>query len=90
MQVIQFIQPKKYDPHLTGNARCSTCKHEWIAVAPIGEDWLECPGCNEVKGRFVHDAVPNDDVWVCKCGCDVFRVTRNAAFCIHCGNRQSF
>lgn len=60
MGVIAFQRPEKFDPHLTGNARCSTCKHSWVAVAPIGEESLECPACNEIKGRFVHDAVPNE------------------------------
>jgi len=90
MSVVEFKRPEKADPHLSGNARCSACKHAWVAVVPVGVDWFECPGCSEMKGRMIHDAVPNEDVWQCKCGCDVFRITRTASFCIQCGNRQQF
>ena len=90
MSVVQFRQTEKSDPHLSGKARCAVCKHEHVAVAPVGVDWMECPECGLDKARFIHDAVPNEDIRECKCGCDVFRITRTASFCINCGNGQSF
>ncbi|MGE5524333.1 MAG: hypothetical protein ACM3SS_11505 [Rhodospirillaceae bacterium] len=92
MTVLAFRRPEPADPHLSGAARCTSCRHDWTAVAPVGVDWMECPACHLMKGRFLHPAVPHDgeDVWECACGCDVFRVTRAAAFCIGCGSRQEF
>ena len=81
MSVVQFRQTEKSDPHLSGKARCAVCKHEHVAVAPVGVDWMECPECGLDKARFIRE---------CKCGCDVFRITRTASFCINCGNGQSF
>lgn len=79
-------------PHLSGRARCCACRHEWVAVAVVGTTWLECPGCGTNKGRYLNDVVPSDPAgwWQCGCGCDVFRVTRAAIYCIDCGKEQVF
>lgn len=90
MGVIQFQRPEKAEPHLSGKARCSVCQHEEIAVAPVGVDWMECGKCGLMKSRYVHDLVPDDNVTVCGCGCDVFRIVTNGAFCIHCGTEHRF
>jgi hypothetical protein len=37
-------------PHWTGHVKCSACGHEWIAVAPEGTHFCECPTCHEVAG----------------------------------------
>lgn len=88
MAVLEFKRPEKIEEHLTGLARCAVCKHEHIAVAPSGVDWMECPNCGLQKSRYVYDTVPDEDVYVCECGCDVFRITAsNDTFCIHCGFR---
>ena len=48
MAVIDFTKAKaELDPHISGDARCLACKHEWVAVAPIGTIWLECPACKD-------------------------------------------
>ena len=87
-----IIQFGKKETVLEGKAKCTSCQHEWQAQAPVGVDWLECPKCHLMKGRFVHPAVPKDgdEIWVCACRCDVFRITRTEAFCIQCGTRQKF
>jgi hypothetical protein len=37
MPVISLLQLKKdREPHLSGMARCLACRHEWVAVAPVG------------------------------------------------------
>ena len=84
--------PAKHDPHLSGKARCCACRHDWVAVAPVGVDWMECPSCHLMKGRFFYEALPpfGCEKWECGCGCDVFHVTRTAAWCINCGTEQTF
>lgn len=32
--------------HTAGSASCISCQHEWVAVAPVGTDVLECPSCH--------------------------------------------
>lgn len=84
-KVIEF-QPR--DPHLSGMAGCAVCRYTWAAVIPVGSGpWFECPNCHSMKGLFTHPILLPDAValWTCKCGCDVFRVTTNAIFCITCG-----
>lgn len=87
-EVIPF---RSHDPHLSGKARCCACRHDWVAVSPVGTDWLECPSCHLMKGRYVHPAIPSgEEAWQCACGCDVFMITRRSAFCINCGTEQRF
>lgn len=82
----------KSEPHLSGEALCTSCRHAWVAVSPVGTDWLECPACGLFKGRYIHPAIPKsgEEIWECACGCDVFRITPKEAFCISCGLRQKF
>ena len=76
--------------HLSGRARCCACQHEWVAVAPTGSVWLECPSCRTEKGRYLHDVTPAEAWWHCRCGCDVFRVNRTFVTCVNCGLEQRF
>lgn len=89
--VTEFKRKEKTEQHLSGKARCCSCKHDWMAVSPVGTDWLECPACYLMKGRYMHPALPDaDNIWQCACGCDVFHITRLAAYCINCGTEQRF
>lgn len=97
-QVLEFAplrespQPEEDVEHLRGQAHCAACRHEWEAAAPIGVDWLECPSCHLMKGRFMHPVTgfPDDAIWVCLCGCDVFRIALKEFFCVNCGTPQRF
>ena len=91
MGAVVDLASRKSDPHLAKKARCCVCRHEWVAVAPLGTDWLECPDCHLMKGRYLHPKVPCDgfEMLSCACGCDVFRVTEKWAFCIHCGTERA-
>ena len=40
-------------PHWTGRVKCSACGHEWIAVAPEGTHFCECPKCHDVAGSLM-------------------------------------
>jgi len=73
-----------------------SCSHEWIAVAPAGATWLECPECHTMKGLFKHaclKSAENNDGWepwwTCSCGNELFVVYRNGIMCPNCGKEQS-
>lgn len=79
--------------HLSGKARCLQCGYEWVAVVPAGiTTTFECPHCHTLKGVYENPCIPQRDVeiWTCNCGCDVFHITHESAFCIMCGAEQYF
>ena len=76
-------------PHLSGSARCLGCKHEWVAVAPVGTSWLECPSCRLGKGRYVSTFMEDDSHWHCDCGNELFACSqRYGWYCPMCGACQ--
>ncbi len=84
--VVKF--PEKKDPHGMGDAVCSSCRHEWVAVAPVGTTQLECPACHTLKGRFKYPFAPPEDtlIWECRCGgTQFFLISPNIMFCPNCG-----
>ncbi len=73
------------EPHMTGKAKCQACAYTWQAVAPVGVHELECPSCGATKGYMVHAVVRGSESFVCDCGCDVFRISReHGPYCVHC------
>ncbi len=77
-----------YRPHVTGQARCLDCNHEWVAVAPNAAEWLECHACTLMRGRFVYGCSPEagSPVYMCPgCGNDVFHAQPAGLFCLNCG-----
>lgn len=86
------LKEKQNEPAiLEGEAVCLWCDHRWIAISEVGCTWLECPRCSRVYGRTRHPVVRDnpgrDDstLWVCLCGCDVFRICLEGTYCIDCG-----
>lgn len=75
-------------PHLSGAAICLACRHEWVAVAPVGTVWMECPSCSLLRGRMAHPVVVGDEHWECFCGNDLFRLSPRGAYCPNCGEMQ--
>jgi hypothetical protein len=72
---------------ITGKARCILCGHEWSAQAPGGTTYLQCPSCRCFKGAFVGPCSRDGiDIWRCGCGNTLFELTKNGAFCPHCGS----
>ena len=77
--------------HLNGPALCLACRHEWVGVAPVGTQELECPSCKSMKGIFTkfvaYADVPN---WRCS-ACEGFMFTvllledTPTLACIGCG-----
>jgi predicted RNA-binding Zn-ribbon protein involved in translation (DUF1610 family) len=76
-------------PHATGKATCLACGHEWVAVAPTGTVFLECPGCRTDRGvfRFPHERPGKH--WACPCGFQAFYITPEGVYCPNCGEWQS-
>ena len=76
----------EHKEHLTGDAVCLQCKHEWIAVAEIGTVVLECPECELSKGVFGAALLP-ESYYVCHCGCASFYISAisGLAQCAFCG-----
>ena len=90
MSVI-YLKKEREDrtPHSSGKARCLACKQEWMAVAPTGVTWMECPSCSLERGRFVAQHERDGLHWHCNCGNDLFYVVKDGYYCPNCGDWQS-
>ena len=87
--VVDFASAKEArEPHNTGKARCIDCKHEWVAVAPVGTVWLICPACVLERGRFIYQHQREGAHWTCHCNNDLFYVTPEGCYCPNCGEWQ--
>lgn len=84
-EVVEFARRDDADEHLSGEAVCGACGHEWQAVASVGVVILECPECNRAFGSFKHAVDPPDDRWQCNCGERLFWLTPRGAMCRTCG-----
>lgn len=84
--VIPFERKLPEREYLLGEAICTTCRHTWAAMVPMGSVWLECPDCGAHAGRFrmpfVHEA---EQHYVCHCDNDLLRVTEQRVYCPACG-----
>lgn len=80
------LHPNKKASTLTGEAYCVCCQHKWVAVAPEGVTFLECPSCHTEKGRFFYPVLIRDAAyWVCMCGNDLFFINPDGCYCPNCG-----
>lgn len=70
---------------VSGPAHCLQCDYTWVAVAPVGLRWLQCPDCKSEKGHFEGKVNRGELDWVCKCGNDLFRICEDGAYCTVCG-----
>lgn len=84
-----LIDLDEHRPHAAGMAHCLACAHAWVAVAPTGVVWLECPACHAVKGLMdmPYERV-NEPHWTCDCGNQLFYATLNGMYCPNCGEQQ--
>lgn len=74
-----------FRPHLSGPARCLTCRYRWGAVAPTGTMvGLECPQCGLLHGIFEGLVAPQTR-FVCQCGCDIYYILPAGFMCVQCG-----
>lgn len=74
---------------IVGEVLCVECKHRWIAEAPTGVEWFECPQCHLMKGKFFYAIKNNTEShWACNCGNDLFYITPDRIYCPKCGETQ--
>ena len=72
-------------PAMSGETRCLACGHEWVAVAPVGTVFLECPSCSLVKGMLKYPCEREGEHWECNCGNSLFHITPDGVYCPNCG-----
>lgn len=84
-----MIDIREKRPHMAGNALCLQCKHEWAAVAEIGEVCIDCPACGLHRGVWKGNPVPGR-YWQCNCGGVHFFVDEEGCHCANCGLSQAF
>lgn len=90
MTVITFKKPEvepEEIPHISGDAICSNCNNQWVAVAPVGTDDIECPECRTFRANFKYFCAPSDDspIFQCNCGETLFWITPKGCLCRGCG-----
>lgn len=74
-----------------GEAFCLNCQAKWHARAPSGTEYMQCPECHLVKGKFFLPFMKTDKRhWVCDCGNSLFSVTVDSIYCPNCGKDQEF
>lgn len=90
--VLAFPAKESKQQHGSGEARCMSCGHNWIAVAPVGEVLFECPECLAVKGHYLYpfDFADGTMVRECNCGCRLFFLSTEGHLCAHCGSYQAY
>mgnify|MGYP006321819925 FL=1 len=91
MPVISLAEARaEREPHTSGKAKCQSCAHEWVAVAPVGTYELECPECAATKGYYLGAMLRGEETFVCNCGCDVFRISPvHGPYCVNCATPVS-
>lgn len=82
--VVQFRKQEDDVRVTTGPCVCTGCKHEWVGVAPVGLNALECPECGHHKGRRKGKVLPSE-AWTCNCGETLYFLTPEGAMCQSCG-----
>lgn len=68
-EVVDF-ESRRPQPFREGQARCLACGHQWHAVARVGVDALQCPGCDTIRGVFDGPMTMNSAYFVFTCGCE--------------------
>ncbi len=87
-KIVPFKKPEEEKPTLSGTAKCLVCRYEWIAVAPIGTHWLECPICKHETSRFIAPVAREGMHWQCLCGNDLFYIMPERTYCSVCGKNH--
>lgn len=78
---------------LHGPAKCLDCKKEWVAVAPVGTNELDCESCGTHRGVWKGPMLPADEdtlIFICDCGGYHFVITSEGTLCVSCGVHQIF
>lgn len=88
MAEIISLAERKADPHISGEAICLVCRHEFVSVAPVVVVMLTCPRCDVQKAVMKYPCVRDAPRWECHCGNNLFHVTKDGYYCPNCGDWQ--
>ncbi len=89
VSVSNVVSLAEHRPHITGEARCLSCKHAWQAVAPIGTSWMDCPKCEHHTATWYAKTMKDGEHLECNCGCIVFHISDiYQIYCAFCGLHQ--
>jgi len=86
-ELMHFPTAIERGPHLAGEAFCTQCEHEFVAVAPVGTIHLTCPECGTDKALLRYPCEPTV-AWACGCGCHIFMLSPGGVICYNCGDYQ--
>ena len=86
----ELIDINENTPHVSGPVVCLCCGNEWVGVAPVGTNWLECSKCGTFKGVFKGGVAYDGPTWECDCGNYLFEITPEGIHCPNCGVMQEF
>jgi Zn finger protein HypA/HybF involved in hydrogenase expression len=92
--VHSFVREEEVEPApitSEGVCVCLDCKHEWMGMADVETEWLECPGCGLFRGRFKFQHTHfEEEHWACVCGNDLFHITQKRTYCPNCGRDHTW
>jgi len=80
--------PVAEQPHLSGEARCLGCGHEYVCVTPVGTvQNLECPQCHLYQAvlQGLTEPPAHTARFVCNCGGDLYYILADGCQCLKCG-----
>lgn len=91
-EIIQFPTKEVLsEQYGSGEAFCISCKYTWVAVAPTGTEWLECPKCERSTGKMKYPfCITFGLIRVCGCGNELFYITPSGHLCPNCGIYQKY
>lgn len=92
--VIDFAKAKEAQtPHASGTCYCMACRHEWVAVWPVGTTQMECPECQSMRGRSKYNYGPEEGalLWSCTtCENQLFNLLPDRVHCPGCGKQWRY
>ena len=87
----EVVNLTKEQPHVAAKAVCLACRHEFLAVAATGTQYLTCPNCDLERATWKFPlSPPGREMWFCGCGGELFTLTRAQPHCATCGKASGW
>ncbi len=92
MTVLTFKKKEATEQCGSGEAFCIGCNHKWVAVVPTGVTEFECPKCHTMKGKWKFEFYPEAGTLLstCRCGNQLYYMTKVGHMCANCGRYQEY
>ena len=87
MNIVDLARAREErEPHLSGEALCEACGHEYAVVAPVGvKQPMECGKCG-AEASYLKYLVERSPIWSCNnCESTLVRVSPEGPYCARCG-----